>query len=422
MSYQNYSDILNKHILELSHNSIPFPKVNLKILGKDQYPEKILIDIDNLIYKYKNQIDLVNNHKIWDYCKKLTNDFEMIHISNKNIQLTNIGLANYDPISRSYFKMWEMIKDFNLIDNSNKSITVFCLAEGPGGFVEAICNIRKHYCNTSDDSINCMTLKSYKSDIPGWKKSMRIFKENPNIDIYYGNDGSGDLYKTENLIHLEKKMNNNKCDLVTADGGFDFSIDYNKQEELSYRLIICQIVAGISILKLNGHFVLKVFDNITKFSLKIIYFLTTMFLTVNLVKPFTSRPANSEKYIVCKNFLGINKSNLDELYSIIDDWEILSSQNKNVEDIFEFNLPINFILSIKEYNMFILNRQLKNILKTLTYIRINLSNSDINYIKQNQAIIASLWCLKYGISINYRCKFLKDNIEHYNYIPNFINY
>ena len=414
-------DLLSKHSLELTSNPIPFPLLNLKILTNTTEPQNMLLDISSLLFKYKNQIENVENHKIWDYCKKLTNDFEMIHINNRSNQIMNLGVANYDPISRSYFKMWEMIKDFNLINILNKNITVFCLAEGPGGFVEAICNYRKYFSTNNNDDIKCMTLKSYKGDIPGWKKSFRIFKENHNIEIYYGTDGTGDLYKTDNLEHLEQKMQNNKCDLVTAEGGLDFSIDYNKQEELSYRLIICQITAAIAILKKDGHFVIKIFDNFTKLTLKIIYFLTTLFNKVNIVKPFTSRPANSEKYIICRYFIGIEKANLDYLYRVIDDWEILEKQNKRVEDIFDFELPPNFIQTIKAYNIYTINRQIKNILKTLSYIRMNLSNSNINSIKQNQAIISSLWCKKYDIPINYRCKFLKDNIEHYNYIPNFIN-
>ena len=89
-------DLLSKHSLELTSNPIPFPLLNLKILTNTTEPQNMLLDISSLLSKYKNQIENVENHKIWDYCKKLTNDFEMIHISNKNIQSTNIGLANYD--------------------------------------------------------------------------------------------------------------------------------------------------------------------------------------------------------------------------------------------------------------------------------------------------------------------------------------
>ena len=39
------------------------------------------------------------------------------------------------------------------------------------------------------------------------------------------------IYTIENIIYLKK--NYSKMDLITADGGFDFSNDFNKQEELS---------------------------------------------------------------------------------------------------------------------------------------------------------------------------------------------
>ena len=31
-------------------------------------------------------------------------------------------------------------------------------------------------------------------------------------------------------------------DFVTADGGFDFSYNFNRQEQLSYRIIFCEII------------------------------------------------------------------------------------------------------------------------------------------------------------------------------------
>ena len=47
------------------------------------------------------------------FYKLLTNDFEMIHLTNKNTrtnQTVNLGIANYEPISRSYFKMIEIFR------------------------------------------------------------------------------------------------------------------------------------------------------------------------------------------------------------------------------------------------------------------------------------------------------------------------
>ena len=51
-------------------------------------------------------------------------------------------------------------------------------------------------------------------------------------------------------------------DIITGDGGFDFSIDYNKQEILAVRLIFTQIVYALHLQKKGGTFILKIFDTL----------------------------------------------------------------------------------------------------------------------------------------------------------------
>ncbi|MPC39189.1 Cap-specific mRNA (nucleoside-2'-O-)-methyltransferase 1 [Portunus trituberculatus] len=50
----------------------------------------------------------------------------------------------------------------------------------------------------------------------------------------------------------------------------------------------------------NGHFVCKLFDVFTPFSVGLIYLMYRSFKYVSIHKPNTSRPANSERYIICK--------------------------------------------------------------------------------------------------------------------------
>jgi len=409
-------DLLKKHSFILAHNDVKYPKLNIEI--NDSYKKQdFQVKLYLLIEKYKNQI---KNQKLWDFSKKLSNNFEMIHINSKNVN-HNLGIANYDPISRSYFKMWEIIKDFHIIDFRKQNLKILGIAEGPGGFIEAIYNARKKYSSSYSDDCVCMTLRSYKNEIPGWKKSGRLFKENGTINVFYGTDGTGDLYKKHNLVALAELFQNEKADIVTADGGFDFSINYNEQESMVHRLIMSEIVGALSCLKKGGHFVLKIFDIFTNFTVKILYFLTIFFDNVNISKPFTSRPANSEKYLICKGFLGITEDYLMELFNIIEDWDILNEQRKCITDIFEMDVPIDFANCIKDYNLHVCSNQIKNILKTLSFMKLNLDNSNINKIKQNQAILSSLWCKKYDVPMNIRSKYLK-NTEHYNYIPNFMNH
>ncbi len=49
------------------------------------------------------------------------------------------------------------------------------------------------------------------------------------------------------------------------------------------------------LLCLGGHFVTNLFDVFSDFSVDLIYLMSPVFKSVSIVKPVTSRPANSER-------------------------------------------------------------------------------------------------------------------------------
>ena len=408
------TELLNKHVININHINT---NLDISINISDTIPD-ISFDktqIDTINY-YKNMINEVKNIKVWDFCKKLSNNYELLHyyVKNKNI---NLGIANYDPISRSFFKLWEMIIDFDLIDINNNNMVYGALAEGPGGFIEAFNYYRRKYCNNAHDTVNCITLKPYSSQIPGWNKSNRLFKECNNYNISWGADDTGNLYNIDNILHFTSTFKE-KADFVTADGGFDFSKNYSSQEQSAIQLIICEITTGFSILKNNGNMIIKVYDMYHAVTIDIIYILAKHFKDVFIVKPYTSRTANSEKYLVCKGFLGINKKNLDKLYCIIKEYDIINNQNKYLTRLIKNEIPEDFKKLINAYNVNLISDQIKAILKALSYSKLKLTNTDLNFIKNEQTIYSLARCSKYDFPINNRCKFLNKN-NPYNYIPNF---
>ena len=69
-------------------------------------------------------------------------------------------------------------------------------------------------------------------------------------------------------------------DIITGDGGFDFSIDFSQQEKMAFRLIFTQVAYAITMQKYNGHFILKIFDIFDKASVDIIYLLSCFYETI----------------------------------------------------------------------------------------------------------------------------------------------
>lgn len=406
--------LLGKSNLVLRHNPNKPPNLQLNYTETIE-PMEQFKELCKITNEYKCQIDNLKSQVVWDYFKKLSNDYELLHqtLKKKNI---NVGIANYDPISRSFFKLWEIIHDFNLIDNNRKINNFLGLAEGPGGFIECFNYYRRRYCNDNSDRIFGMTLKSNKVEVPGWKKSQRVINECKEIQIVYGVDNTGNLYNPNNIEFLRETIKegtkDDNIDIVTADGGFDFSNDYINQELMMIRLLYSEIIGAFATLKVNGHFVLKIFDLFHRPTIELINYLTYFFEEVIITKPFSSRPANSEKYIVCKNFKGISDDLLGGLIRMMSDFK----EEGQIGSFYEKELDSEFIDCIVAYETYHSQKQIKNILKTLLYVELGLDNESINEIKKTQVANGYLWCKKYDFPISLRCRYLISN-DNYNFIP-----
>ena len=406
-------ELQNKNVIRIS-NQDDSKNININAQFLEEGEENGGFDpgVIKILNDYKHTIDDIENIKEWDYYKKLSNPFELVNCFVKN-KTVNLGIGNHNSISRAFYKFWEMILDFNLIDNSLPRITLGALAEGPGGFMEAFSFYRRKYSRyPTNDIINCITLNNMNDvNIPDWKNIPGC-----KYNVSWGKDGTGNLYKLDNIIHFSQLFKNKKAHIVTADGGFDFSSDYSNQELSIQRLIFSELVAALSILRNDGHFVIKFFDIFYKSTVDIIYIMSLYFKEIYIVKPNTSRPANSEKYLVCKYFKGITKEKLAELYEVIKLYE--QHPGKIIKRFLDSDIPVDFVTGINNYNISAIANQLKYIMKTNINISSELSNENINSIKNEQCVYSLSWCIKYDFDINKKSRYLNMKLK-YNYMPNF---
>jgi len=358
--------------------------------------------IYNQITECKNKIDTLKPSCSWDRGKKINNKYELIHLPNKRVRADSISL--YEPLSRSYFKMWEILHEFP-IDCllKDEPIQIMGIAEGPGGFIEALHNYRRKYKANIYDSIVGITLLSDNNDIPGWKKAKKFLSKNKNISVDYGIDKTGNIYHIENIKYFHKKYNN-LVHIVTADGGFDFSDDFNHQEQKSYHIIFCEIVLAMSCLRKGGVFICKIFDIFSKTTVSLLQFCKAHFESVLITKPHTSRPCNSEKYIICNDFIGIDNVILQKAFIVISCWEMMDNNECFVSSIFDENkLNEKLIHTLYEYTKKCINIQCDNIEKTLLSIE---NKQSSNFLLNTQRKCALEWCEKYNIKVNKSSKFL----------------
>ena len=326
--------------------------------------------LHNYLLSLKQSID--EYYEYWDIMKKITNPYEYIHTIVPNHKFS---LCKYKPLSRSFFKMIEMINTFDFLTERNP-IQTFHLAEGPGGFIEAFNYKRKN----PNDIYYGMTLINDNTNIPSWKKASHILNSNKNIKIEYGASKNGDLFLKENLLYCNKKYAKS-MDYITGDGGFDFSSDFNNQEDISFKLILSQIFYALVMQKKGGHFVIKIFDIFKIKTIEVIYLLCNLYENVFIFKPNTSRSANSEKYIICRNYKNNNKRVIS---NIIENFDILINQVENIYSLFNIEFNQLFITKLQEINAIYGQQQLENIKNTLGLIReLKILNIEYNLLNYN---------------------------------------
>jgi 23S rRNA U2552 (ribose-2'-O)-methylase RlmE/FtsJ len=353
----------------------------------DEIPEPIISNsLSSYLYEIKEELE--RREKDWDIYKKYTNPYEYIH---SQIPTKKKCVSKHKPLSRSYFKMIEMINIFD-IKFDLKPIRTFHLAEGPGGFIEAVVASRK----CSYDQYIGMTILDDKNDpnIPAWKKTDNFLRQNKNVVIETGADKTGNILSLENFHYCKEKYGSS-MDIITADGGFDFSLDFNRQEINIARLLFAQISFALTMQKREGTFILKIFDSFMQHSVDLLYILCSFYDKVYMIKPQTSRYANSEKYVVCKGFLF---SSIDNCYPILyKAFEKMIHNEQHIHRFISISIPVSFITRLEEYNAIFGQQQIENIHFTISLIKNKNKQDKIdNLIKANiQKCIA--WCVKYNI-------------------------
>lgn len=126
------------------------------------------------------------------------------------------------------------------------------------------------------------------------------YEQNP------GCNGDGDVTNPTNIANfttfVRRATEQHGVHLFMADGGFSVEGKENIQEILSKRLYLCQILVAFKILAVGGNLVCKLFDVFTPFSAGLLYLMWLCFEKLALHKPNTSRPANSERYVIGLKF------------------------------------------------------------------------------------------------------------------------
>ena len=350
---------------------------NTKIIDKD---EQILEHmIDDMGYKnFKAASVLVNPYSFVNL-----NNVDLNFLKrNLNVNHINTCKENKAILTRAYYKLWEIIDHFKLINNSYTNGMVSSnVAEGPGGFIQSVIyyRINKSVIGKEDylkDKLYGISIKTtgnlnFEDNIT--KKFREIYEKRYNmLNISYGGD-DGNLTKINVIKKYIENFKDKKADIFTGDGGIEVNSSLGK-EILNGQLIICEAIIGLSVLKKGGHFVLKTYTFTLPCNIQLLQILSSYFEEFYITKPVTSRVFNTEKYIVGKNFKGIDKTELDKLLLIIENLKKMENNDKYVYNIISNKINIDLKNKVEQFNKS--HFQLR--LKLLNQVKYILDNKNKN--------------------------------------------
>ncbi|XP_072399860.1 cap-specific mRNA (nucleoside-2'-O-)-methyltransferase 1 isoform X1 [Diabrotica undecimpunctata] len=294
-----------------------------------------------------NAKDIFDEMDIIELCqaRAKSNPFETIR-SAFFMNRAALKMANIDAVTNYMFTDVDKNETFQ---NHEGPYYFADVCAGPGGFTEYVLWRKQWHFKGFG-----LTLK----DENDFKLGDSTCACPASFQGLYGKDDDGNVCSPENIMDFKEKVMHETdmhgVHFMMSDGGFSVEGNENFQEILSKSIYICQCLVALEIVRSHGHFVTKLFDVFTPFSVGILFLMFKCFEKVAILKPNSSRPANSERYFICSNL------NRDHFYERVKRyfwfivrrlWEIKDNNNIDVLEI----VPLHILKGDKYFYNYIVN-------------------------------------------------------------------
>lgn len=220
---------------------------------------------------------------------------------------------NEKNVTNAWSKYWEIYSYFDIKSYFDTEIKIFCNAELPGSSICAWHHYATQHGLKYDwraSSFSPYTEEGDKGKALGdkfglWKHN----KSNWMMDVEgEENSNNGDATQIANLLDLEAKIGPKStfggCHIYSHDAGLDVTSDYNEQELMNAKLHLGCAIAGFLTMRKGAMFIAKQYTFLAPFTRSLFPLYADMFEKFLICKPMTSRPSNSETYLVGIGFKG----------------------------------------------------------------------------------------------------------------------
>lgn len=278
--------------------------------------------------------------------------------------LKRVLRQKYVPnVSNAWVKYWEIYSEYELVKDGQFA---FFNAELPGAALSAYAHwaaqhgydITWRASSLAPDDTNTALLDVYG-----------LWKHNPDLWLMTaGGDhtkhiNNGDVTDIKNVLDFAARLGPAICtnprpkitagvDFYSQDAGIGLADDeFARQEELNARVHLGANLCGLVTMRPGANFVSKQYTFFEPLTWQLIVVYAQLFREFWICKPLTSRPYNSEVYLVGKGFLGMDRAVQQLLLARLADFSMSPLLNIPVPaEIVEFatTLTTQQLLTIRE--------------------------------------------------------------------------
>jgi hypothetical protein len=234
------------------------------------------------------------------YDEPYSNKYTRMHFRQAALDFEHCGVAlnklmakaTGDPVSNAYLKCFELL---NILDIRPQ--VHFDNASLPGGWIlatarHATMNGRRAPAWRASSLVAHGALEDHYHLMKGKLRNRWLMLP-----------GNGDVCDPAVIEHIATRMARERIgrvDFYTSDLGFDVSADYNNQETLHMRANLGQVILGLRLLAVGpaSTFITKQYTMCEPFTISLMAVLSRVFGRLDIIKPFTSKAANQEMYVV----------------------------------------------------------------------------------------------------------------------------
>jgi hypothetical protein len=252
----------------------------------------------------------------------------------------------------------------------------FHMAEAPGNFMLSI----NHYLYSNYPKLDWIwyantmrplyTVDQRNSHNSGYlQDDYNMISRHPDKWLF-GADGDGDITSDGNLRSFPQDLPA-LCDLVTSDVKYvPADMNFDEEEMINVPVHIGHFIGALLTLKKGGSVILKEFTQCETPSVSLLMLGCHYFDKYQIVKPLSSRTANSEIYLVGTGFRGINNESIERLLRIMKYYRYLNTEDGSPALFLRKDIPDVFLKTLIKIQQTLLEQQVAALAENLQIVHL----------------------------------------------------